>query len=427
MRPDLDRRFEAAVLWSADPTSVAPAATALRALGEHGALVGVIAPLTVDELAARLAWPTTGAADLLLADSRGSGGVVIDEDGVHPMATPTGTVAVTLSDHEDVVIGMLEELWRRGVDPRETLLLIIGLPAVAEHRASVPFPGSDETPRPFGASRGSPRAAVVSVAAESADLDQLLADQLRCRRQRALPEALTRAGWSLVVSGFDPKHERVHEALLTLADGHTGTSGAPLGPNPGRYPWVVAAGVYDGNGPDTHLLTGPRIFELAGAAASYWTVGARPRSPYRGPPRAGGHRGGIAESAALRVAGRPGHLCPAGPVSEGPSNGATPPGAGGRLLPRPGPLGRRPLDSGCRLERRDRGRRHTSPHARSRAAAPSTVSPSTGPMPMSFPDPTPVVDALDRVRATGFDRLLARASSGMGPAMGGRRRRRGRR
>ena len=48
-----------------------------------------------------------------------------------------------------------------------------------------------------------------------------------------------------------------------LADGHIGTSGASLAPHPSQHPWVVATGVYDDDGPESHLLTGPRVFGLA--------------------------------------------------------------------------------------------------------------------------------------------------------------------
>ena len=110
--------------------------------------------------------------------------------------------------------------------------------------------------------RGSPRSGMILLTGGRARLRQLLADQLRRRRQRALPEVITQAGWSLAVEGFDVEHQRVHEALLTLADGHVGTSGAPLASHPSRHPWVIAAGVYNGDGPGTHLLTGPVAFEL---------------------------------------------------------------------------------------------------------------------------------------------------------------------
>ena len=252
---------------SAAPEAVTRAADSLRALGRVGALVGVIAPLTVDELSTRLAWPTTGAADLLLADRYGSEAAVIDETGFHHLTSSTRTLEDVadvgdVGDVGDVAIGTLEELWRRGVDSREVLLLIDGLSGLTHRSASVL--GADVTTLQFNAGRESTPAGVVSVTGGSARLRQVLADQLRRRRRRSLPEVVARSGWSIVVKGFDVEHERVNEALLALANGYVGTSGATLAPNPSQHPWVLATGVYDEDGADTHLLTGPRVFELDG-------------------------------------------------------------------------------------------------------------------------------------------------------------------
>ena len=48
------------------------------------------------------------------------------------------------------------------------------------------------------------------------------------------------------VDGFDTRLERVHESLLTLADGRLGTRGAPLTGNGATTADVLYAGVYDG-------------------------------------------------------------------------------------------------------------------------------------------------------------------------------------
>ena len=68
--------------------------------------------------------------------------------------------------------------------------------------------------------------------------------------------------WCVVFDGFDPDLERVRESLLTLADGHVGACGATLAAHPGERRWVVAGGVYEGDGPATHLLLGPVGFHL---------------------------------------------------------------------------------------------------------------------------------------------------------------------
>ena len=50
-----------------------------------------------------------------------------------------------------------------------------------------------------------------------------------------------------------------------LADGDIGVSGSPTVTDRSSRPWVIAAGVYDGDGPETHLLSGPTPARLEGA------------------------------------------------------------------------------------------------------------------------------------------------------------------
>ncbi|HMK62259.1 MAG TPA: hypothetical protein VK386_01460, partial [Acidimicrobiales bacterium] len=196
-------------------------------------------------------------ADLAIEVARGEG---LDD----PRVVVEGTeVEIALLDAGDVALAMLEALWERGVDPQDVLVVVDGLAGVPHRPAPVTIPDMrTATVVLVNGNRGSPRAGMVVLTGGAARLRQLLADQLRRRRRRALPEATSRPGWSLVVEGFDIEHQRVHEALLTLADGRLGASGAPLARHPSRHPWVIAAGVYDGEGPGTHLLTGPVAFEL---------------------------------------------------------------------------------------------------------------------------------------------------------------------
>ena len=92
----------------------------------------------------------------------------------------------------------------------------------------------------------------------------LLADQRDRRRRGEPPAADPDPRWSLPVDGLDVERERATEALLTLADGRVGSTGAPLLAHPATTPWVLAAGVYDGEGPDTALLPGPVWWRLVG-------------------------------------------------------------------------------------------------------------------------------------------------------------------
>ena len=97
---------------------------------------------------------------------------------------------------------------------------------------------------------------VVHLAGGPSRFLELLHDQLR--RRADLPRVVVQDGWSFVVDGFDPDAGRSNEALLTIADGVIGTNGAPLFAHPGASPEVLAAGVYDGEGPPRISFAGPR-------------------------------------------------------------------------------------------------------------------------------------------------------------------------
>jgi len=354
--PGVDRRFEAVVLWSANPSLSARTVQDLLALSEAGAPVVWLAPAPIESLAARLRRPSAGGAVLLLADSNGTGTAVVDHSGVHPLREPQrdvelvaldrageafaetvaglgiaistlprpastprisiellvgdppvrptwssfkqflfahglsgvsdlaglaeeaarraglddprvvvegSRVEIALEDTGDVALDMLDELWRRGVAPDAVLVVIDGLSGVPHRPAPVVTP--DVRAATFvlvNGGRGSPRSGMTVLTGGTARLHQLLADQVRRRRQRHLPEATTGAGWSLVVEGSDVKTERVQGALLALADGHVGMSGAALASHPSQHPWVIAKGIYEGDNANTHLLTAPVVFEF---------------------------------------------------------------------------------------------------------------------------------------------------------------------
>jgi len=91
----------------------------------------------------------------------------------------------------------------------------------------------------------------------------LLDDQLARRARGDVPEPRLDPTWTLSVDGVDPRFERVHESLLTLADGRVGTSGTPLALHPAGAPGVRAAGIYDGQGSESSLLTCPVWAQLS--------------------------------------------------------------------------------------------------------------------------------------------------------------------
>jgi hypothetical protein len=90
-----------------------------------------------------------------------------------------------------------------------------------------------------------------------APLEAVLDDQLRRRRRGELPCPSRDPEWTLKIEGFDRTLERAHETLLTLADGRIGTRGAPLVGDTVTNPRVFAAGVYDDEGAQSHLLSCP--------------------------------------------------------------------------------------------------------------------------------------------------------------------------
>jgi len=156
-------------------------------------------------------------------------------------------------DDGDAFGAVLGELWRLGISAREVVVLVDGadrswphLLAGAADGATVLAVDTVDRAVPAG----------VGLVDGWGGAKRVLDDQLARRRAGELPALPADARWSVVLAGLDEEHERVHEALVTLADGRIGVS-APLFADGVTRRWMVAAGVYDGDGPDTHLLTGP--------------------------------------------------------------------------------------------------------------------------------------------------------------------------
>ena len=61
---------------------------------------------------------------------------------------------------------------------------------------------------------------------------RVLSDQLERRKRWDVPELDGDPDWTITIDGVDPELERVHESLLTLADGRLGTRGAPVFDHP---------------------------------------------------------------------------------------------------------------------------------------------------------------------------------------------------
>jgi trehalose/maltose hydrolase-like predicted phosphorylase len=177
-------------------------------------------------------------------------------------------VEIGLTDKADSARWIFVELWRRGIGPGQ--VLVVG----DEFGPLGGLPGSDSSLLPAEAAR----AVAVSVGQEPTGVPRgvlrlgggpenflaLLRDQLERRRCGELPEPHGDEAWTISVRGFDPELERVHSSLLTIADGVIGTSGSPVGSHPSARPRVLAAGLYDGEGPDTDLVACPVWTRLDG-------------------------------------------------------------------------------------------------------------------------------------------------------------------
>ena len=177
------------------------------------------------------------------------------------VTTDAKHVEIGLTDKADSARWIFKELWRRGIAPSQVLV------AGDEFGPLGGLPGSDSFLLPTDATRavavsvgreptGVPRGVVELGGGPEAFLG-LLRDQLERRRRGDLPEPDGDEAWTISVRGFDPELERVHSSLLTISDGVVGTSGSPVGSHPSARPRVLAAGLYDGEGPDTDLIACP--------------------------------------------------------------------------------------------------------------------------------------------------------------------------
>jgi trehalose/maltose hydrolase-like predicted phosphorylase/phosphoglycolate phosphatase-like HAD superfamily hydrolase len=184
------------------------------------------------------------------------------------VTTDAKHVEIGLTDKADSARWVFGELWRRGISSSQVLV------AGDEFGPLGGLPGSDSFLLPLEAER----AVAVSVGREPTGVPNevvalgdgpaafvaLLNDQLERRRRGDLPEIDGDPTWTVSIRGFDPELERVHSSLLTIADGVIGTSGSPVGSDPAARPRVLAAGLYEGEGPTTDLVSCPVWTRLDG-------------------------------------------------------------------------------------------------------------------------------------------------------------------
>jgi trehalose/maltose hydrolase-like predicted phosphorylase len=212
----LDRRFEAVVLdWDAAvggrPDERESLARLVERLASSGLDVALVTRGSTEAVAVDLT--AADAGRVLIAVDPGPGLVELTPAGVREVA----------ADGADAVARVLADLWSRGVDAGSVLV----------------------------------------VAADVGALRPVLEDQVRRREADEPPYVDPPPPWRVDIAGFDPQLERVHESLLTLADGRIGTRGSPLVGNGATAPTVLHAGVYDGTGPETELAHLPHWSRLA--------------------------------------------------------------------------------------------------------------------------------------------------------------------
>jgi trehalose/maltose hydrolase-like predicted phosphorylase len=171
-------------------------------------------------------------------------------------------VEIGLTDKSDSARWIMRWLWRRGIAPGQ--VLIVG----DEWGALGGLPGSDSYMLVEQAARASAASVgvepsgvpppVVALGGGPARFAQLLSDQVARRCDGEPPHADADPSWTLELVDGDPLLRRVHESLLSVTDGRMGTRGSALTGQPGEDPSVLLAGVYAGEGPASHLLSGPR-------------------------------------------------------------------------------------------------------------------------------------------------------------------------
>jgi trehalose/maltose hydrolase-like predicted phosphorylase len=168
---------------------------------------------------------------------------------------------IGLTDKSDSSEWVMNWLWRRGIAPEQVLI------AGDELGPLGGLPGSDSWL--LAGEGGRATAVLVGVEPEGVSADvvwigggpdafsAVLADQIARRRHGELPIVVQDPEWTLAIDGVDPLLERVHESLLTLADGRLGTRGSLITGHPRQDATVLMSGVYTRTGPETHLITGP--------------------------------------------------------------------------------------------------------------------------------------------------------------------------
>jgi trehalose/maltose hydrolase-like predicted phosphorylase len=176
-------------------------------------------------------------------------------------------IEIGLTDKSDSATWIMRWLWRRGIAPEQMLIAGDELGPLGGLPGSDSLLLVDDRKRPIavsvGVEPGGAPAGVVWLAGGPDTFAALLEDQITRRQRGELPIAVEDPAWVLAIEDADPLLERVHESLLTLADGRLGTRGSAFGSHASREPGVLMSGIYARAGAETHLLTAPRWNAIA--------------------------------------------------------------------------------------------------------------------------------------------------------------------
>lgn len=178
------------------------------------------------------------------------------------VTTDAKHVEIGFTDESDSSRWILGWLWDRGIAPEQVLIVGDELGPLGS------LPGSDSlllagdgygaTAMSVGVEPGGVPESVVWLGGGPGAFMAMLGDQIARRRRGELPVVVEDPEWVLAIEGAEPVLERVHESLLTLADGRLGTRGSALSTPAGGEPAVLMSGVYTRAGAETHLLAAPR-------------------------------------------------------------------------------------------------------------------------------------------------------------------------
>lgn len=237
-----DRTFGAVMLpWEgglADGSDVEPGSRIDR-LRDDGVDVAVIAAAPSAAVIRRLRPRVVEGGGRLL---------VCGQAGVHLAEVRTdgdGAPRPLAAGSADLLGWLLEDLADRGIGPGLVVAVSGSDPRLAWWDARL---------------RGAPARLVVIRAGSQcpAAVVRLVDEQLGRHAQRRVPWIDEDPAWTVTLHGDDRALMRVHEALLTVADGRFGTRGSREEGGDGSDPLVTASGVYTPDpGGIPHLLPGP--------------------------------------------------------------------------------------------------------------------------------------------------------------------------